>query len=405
MLDSLYSGQSNVQLVHCYIEISEDGDSWTPWDTNLYLQGMILSGYGFSFTGDNSSGQILYGNSAAVEIRANYSDVYVTYPYARFVLSYGVVTTTPINGEFIPIDGSTITLNQYGQLQASGGGSSSSNKYWRIISGGGQPSNVRCEDNAADGTLVTFSTINNIPIVNGFSGYQANISTPNNIGDGLSIINNQDGTMTTAAGGYSTYGTPTETVSSDYGEDVTASIVAVSGQQTIQPVFELVGTNGLSNLISISGQVYQNTDMSVAHYELQLTVVYNGVTLFDHQNINTYNYAYLRWTKDSGRITIQAANGSQVPSPTDPDGAMFYFTCYDPETGSKIAFDANDSVVVTLQYIYYEPGVEIPHMIDNKYIDVGAGFPVLPAGYTDGTYVLKAVVSNGEISYEWVLEA
>lgn len=404
MLDSLYSGQSNVQLANCYIEVSEDGESWTPWDTNLYLQGMIISGYGFNFTGDNSSGKILYGSSAAVEIRANNADVYATYPYARFVLSYGVTVTTPINGEFIPIDGSTITLNSNGQLQATGGSSQSGNRYWKVISGGGEPAIVRCSDDQQYGnTLLTFSTINNTPIISNFSGYQANISTPNNIGDGLSIINNQDGTMTTAAGGYSTYGTPTETVSSDYGEDVTASIVAVSGQSTIQPVFELVGTNGLSNLISISRQVYQNTDMSVAHYELQLTVVYNGTTLFDHQNINTYNAAYLRWTKGSGRITIQTANGSQVPSPTDPAGAMFYFTCYDPATGSKIAFSETDTVVVTLQYIYYEPGVEIPHMIENKYINEGAGLPNATV-LADGTYVLKATVSNGEVTYQWVLE-
>lgn len=367
---------------------------------------MIAPGYGFSFTGDNSSGKILDGNSAAVEIRANNADVYATYPYARFVLSYGVTVTTPINGEFIPIDGSTITLNSNGQLQATGGSSQSVNRYWRIISGGGEPVIVRCSDDQRYGnTLVTLSTINSIPIVSGMGSYQANIVTPNNIGDNLSIINNKNGTMTTAAGGYSTYDTPTETVSSNYVFQQVATICAVSGQSTgsVYPVFE--STSSLSNLYSIARNVYQNTDMSVDHYELRLTVIYNGRTLIEKQNVNTApNNSYVRWLKDSGRFTVLAATGSNVPSPKDPNDSMLYFTAYDPETGSKIVFNEGDTVVVTLQYVYYEPGAEIPHMIENKYINEGAGLPDATI-LADGNYVLKATVSNGEVTYQWVLEA
>ena len=283
----------------------------------------------------------------------------------------------PIDARYIAVDNSTIKNNS-GVLEAE--------PHFRVISGGGTAKTV---NTGVSGDLITFSTINNIPIINGFSGYQANISTPNNIGDGLSIINNQDGTMTTTAGGYSTYGSPSISVVENYAEAETATLCTVSGQASgIYPVFE--STVSGYTLASMAQDVYQNTDMSVQHYELQLTVVYNGDTLIDHQNINTYQPAYARWTVGSGRFTIQSASGGTVPSPSVSSNYMLYFTCYDPSTGNKIVFSEGDVVVVTLQYILYTPGTEILHMIDSKYIPI--------SGTNDGTDWTSLTIGNDTYS-------
>ena len=211
--------------------------------------------------------------------------------------------------------------------------------------------------------------------------------------------------MKTAIGGYKTVqsgGEPQTFFTEDTNSYKTAN----------EPLFNYVGGAvqlaadlGIPNAgDTITGcNVY--VDIIDANEELTNLMTFEAVTIGYQGVVSGNPTIYVRANTGSNRISINTQSGMVD---------KFRAKCY--VTSSAYTFDPTSFVRLTIQ----TPSADIVtyHPLDGHFIGIDSStmgydevnnqiyaLPQLPsAPVADGNYVLKATVSNGEVTYSWVLE-
>lgn len=348
--------------------------------------------------------------------------------YIKCTISAGgqvTVTYHPLDGRFLPVDGTTVTLNASGQLQAA------------AQSGGVQDVEVNgvsvVSNDVAEITLATVATsgsyndLSNKPDLSVYaqSANLASVATSGSYNDlsnkptiPAAVSGTNDGTnWTTLTIGADTYGVgggggssitvDNKTIKESSGEISTAiggwreqaaAITAFSGdsigyKSTSEPEFYIdsTGYDGPCELFKDVlglGSLAMNVFSSGVY---QVTVKQNGTTIWENL------HCPLAWNSagpgGSVAILINASGGmnrvslNNVPS---VDANTFRAKVY--VGSSATTFAATDVVTLEIK----KPGVDTYHPVDPNYI--AGGLPT-----TQGTYVLKCTVDaqgNATISWE-----
>lgn len=151
----------NDPLPGCKIQVSEDGNTWVDIATDLYIDSKSSDSVVVKDTVESDNYITITDSYASIQLYDWASSEFEQYPYARlYVYIAGESVYHKIDGRFIPIDGTTITLDNQNKLKGFSG------SYNDLSNKPTIPTNADYVDRTTSQTIAGIKIFNSDVIVN-----------------------------------------------------------------------------------------------------------------------------------------------------------------------------------------------------------------------------------------------